>query len=329
MPELVNPATITVDENQMYVTQDVTVLIYSLRDFKLIKKFGKKGEGPREFLMAFGTPVNIDVQTGQLMVISSYKLSYFTKQGEYKREEKTPASLLSNRYVRKIGNKFVGSSINLNSRKENERIKIVYRIFDAGFNPIKQLYKTEQGYEGPKSKIPFNPIYFTLLEPSVYAYDNKIFIAHYGPNEKGMIYVFDTNGQKLYDITPPYDNVIFTEKDKQAYINTHVTQPAKRWYERNKSIYKYGDFFPMRQSFQVVDNKIYIQTFKKSSGGEKTQFLVLDLKGKMLHNIMLPLKYEDAYNPYRFTIKNGRIYQLVEHPEDEEWELHIENLNLN
>jgi uncharacterized protein YlbG (UPF0298 family) len=71
------------------VTQEATVFIYSLKDFKLVKKFGKAGEGPREFRILPQLPLNIDARTDQIIVNSFGKVSYFTKQGEFIKEVKT------------------------------------------------------------------------------------------------------------------------------------------------------------------------------------------------------------------------------------------------
>ena len=50
LPEIINPASITVDNNHIYITDFPSVYIYSLKDCHLIKKFGRRGEGPGEWL---------------------------------------------------------------------------------------------------------------------------------------------------------------------------------------------------------------------------------------------------------------------------------------
>ena len=42
LPDLVNPASVTLDENQLYITEGTSIYIYSLPDFKLIKKWKRK-----------------------------------------------------------------------------------------------------------------------------------------------------------------------------------------------------------------------------------------------------------------------------------------------
>jgi len=77
-----------VDDTQLYVTQEASVFIYSLKDFKLVKKFGSAGQGPQEFFLVPTVPLTIDVQMDQIIAVSIRKVSYFTKQGEFIKEVK-------------------------------------------------------------------------------------------------------------------------------------------------------------------------------------------------------------------------------------------------
>jgi hypothetical protein len=47
--ELSRPQLMEVENDKLFVTEGVNIYIYSLKNFSLIKKFGKDGEGPREF----------------------------------------------------------------------------------------------------------------------------------------------------------------------------------------------------------------------------------------------------------------------------------------
>ncbi len=46
------PSDIKIDEERIYITQHEEIYIYSLKDYRLIKKFGRKGEGPGEFKLS-------------------------------------------------------------------------------------------------------------------------------------------------------------------------------------------------------------------------------------------------------------------------------------
>ena len=90
-PDLLKPTGLVIDEDNLYITEDITVYIFSMKDFKLIKKFGKKGEGPREFnRFAAITPLK-----DKLLINSMSKISYYTKDGEYINEIKVKGGLSS------------------------------------------------------------------------------------------------------------------------------------------------------------------------------------------------------------------------------------------
>ena len=52
--ELSRPSMFLVEFERIYILEDATVYIYSLKNKNLIKKFGKAGEGPGEFKYNMG-----------------------------------------------------------------------------------------------------------------------------------------------------------------------------------------------------------------------------------------------------------------------------------
>ena len=49
LTEINKPGNIVVDGGQILITEFPVVYVYSQKDFSFITKFGKSGEGPREF----------------------------------------------------------------------------------------------------------------------------------------------------------------------------------------------------------------------------------------------------------------------------------------
>ncbi|MCP4215475.1 MAG: hypothetical protein GY765_12545, partial [bacterium] len=47
--DLLKPTSLVVADEQIYITDGPSIYIHSAKDFKLINKFGKVGEGPQEF----------------------------------------------------------------------------------------------------------------------------------------------------------------------------------------------------------------------------------------------------------------------------------------
>jgi hypothetical protein len=71
-----------------------------------------------------------------------------------------------------------------------------------------------------------------------------------------------------------------------------------------------------------VNDKIYINTFLEKN--DKSEFIILDLKGKVLKKTFLLLKKETYFVIYPYFIKNNKLYQVLFNDEVEEWELHVE-----
>ena len=93
-------------------------------------------------------------------------------------------------------------------------------------------------------------------------------------------------------------------------------------YDRIKSRLEFLVYFPALQTFAVADGKIYAVTYGKKYG--KSEVIVLDLKGKLLKTVFLPLHERDdelAMNLENrisrqvtnstFAIKNGKFWENI------------------
>lgn len=80
LPDIMNPNSIVIDNQQIYIVQEVNVFIYSLKDFSLINKFGKAGEGPREFKKVpqpWIPSISLYLAGDKLMINSVGKITFF------------------------------------------------------------------------------------------------------------------------------------------------------------------------------------------------------------------------------------------------------------
>ena len=50
------------------------------------------------------------------------------------------------------------------------------------------------------------------------------------------------------------------------------------------------------------------------------------MDGKYINKKIIPIKYETDIQTYPVYIKNGKLYQLVENNEEDEWELLISDI---
>jgi len=82
LASLNRPSAIEADQYRLFIVEDTSILIYSLEDFKLLKKFGRKGQGPGEFNYI----TSIYLLTDSFLVNSRGKVSFFTKDGNLIKE---------------------------------------------------------------------------------------------------------------------------------------------------------------------------------------------------------------------------------------------------
>ncbi|MFC2155158.1 hypothetical protein ACFLRB_01535 [Acidobacteriota bacterium] len=302
--EVLKPTAIVVDEDQFYINEDTTIFIYSLNDYKLKKKFGKAGEGPEEFLLFSA----VYPQPDHLLVNSFGKISYFKKDGTFIKEIKTKTGRNFLFYPLKEG--FVGRS---RISEENTYYDTV-NIFESELKKGKELGRMKIG--NPQKKLELLKKTLTY-QPN----DNKIFVT----GEEGFVIdVFDHTGKKLYSITREYERVKFNPKIEELFRDGWKKRDPRR-YELLKDKLEFPEFFPEIFSFFIDANKIYVATWKWQK--DKIEFFIFDLKGKLLkHQFISFVFQEDGITPFPVTVKDGKIYQLIEN-EEEDWELHVSKID--
>jgi hypothetical protein len=317
LPEINKPdRDIYMDNERLYVTESTTINIYSLKDFKLIKRFGKQGEGPREFKIdqqrGLGSVI-LNVHTDAILVNSVGRLSWFKKDGTFIKEMKLPNPFSF--ALQPFGNNFVGLGL--------EQGKVIFwalNIYDENLIKIKTLAKSEHTFQRGKGLkvLATNPTHAVYKDKLYTAWENDIDIK-----------VYDTGLKELYAIKHSLKRVKVTEDDKKKIIDyLKNTPPSKDYFEFLKPI-KFPDFYPSVWSIFVTGDILYVMTFSSDDseeGIQKYDILLFDLKGKFLKKIVLPLKMKDPLLPSPFIIHKGKLYQLVENEDEEEWELHISEI---
>jgi hypothetical protein len=309
LKEVVNPDSISVDQNQLYLTDGTSLLIYDLETLKLKKKLGKKGEGPEEFMgnpQSGHPPLRIDVQTKDIIVNSFNKLSFFSKDGTYIKEHRVDS--FTSGFLA-FGKGFVGETLLM----QEERYWLC-NIFDSNLKRGKEIVRVKHYFQGPGQG-------FKVLTASrLYSpYDNKLFVAW---GQEFIIRVYDLDGKELYSIDRKYERVKVTEKVKEGIINYFKTDPnLKEIYPMLKPVI-FPDAYPAIRAMNLDAGKIYAVTYKKNNSDSKTECLIMDLKGKLLNTVYLDLAVKDVFMFYPFTIANDTVYQVVE-SSDDSWELRV------
>ena len=314
LPELMKPVQMKVGQNRLFVSEGTTIYIYSLKDFTLIRKFGKSGEGPREFKVnPFGPPMVIAYGDNKLWVSSDAKLSTWTPDGDFIKEMKVPPFQV----FFPIKDKYVASG---SSPGKNKKVYVNIALYDANLKMIKELYQSDWEV-GPNFSWSFPMGAFTYVP-----YKNKIYLI--AAREGFAIDVFDLQGNKTESIRKEYQELKVPASYKSDILKWFQTSPEfKQFFEFFKQRLAFKSHFPPIQWMLVNDDRIYVFTFMQKDG--LTECRILDLRGTELKRVFLPLKKGILGNSFDlpiFTIANQAFYTIIENDEEEVWELHLVDL---
>lgn len=311
---LARPEKIVVDEDALYVLEGAYVFIYSLKDCRLIKKFGKKGNGPGELNPLLRYKLHMEVFNEEIILNSRFKIVFYTSRGEFKKEKRIPFTVLQ---VIPIDENFAIIKQVFNEKGTNS---VGLEFYDSGFKKFKTAYSRTYPHFRKSGRIDMLPHLIFIRK-----YDNKIFSF----DQKGdfVINVYDSSGKHFKKIKAEYKK----RKVTKEYINKTWEWARKdirlrSLSEERRRMAYFPDYFPVMKNFVVNDNKIYVHTYQMKTGEDKSEFVIIDFKGKILKKIYL--KGADIntieFAPYSF--KKGKYFCLFENPETEKIELHIEKI---
>ena len=149
-----------------------------------------------------------------------------------------------------------------------------------------------------------------------YVYKNRI----YALNEKGEVNIFDDSGKKLRNISFSKEKVKFTKTDEKEIRKLMKKEMPAGQYEAVKHIFTFPEYFPELLNIIVSNDTIYLITFKKEQ--DKYETYIHDLKGKLIKKTFIQFKLRNGIQPYPFDVNNGKVIQLIENEDTEDWELH-------
>jgi DNA-binding beta-propeller fold protein YncE len=311
LPALLHPDSIISYNDRIYITDVESIYILSTVDFQLLRKFGQKGEGPKEFKLnpAGVSKLVLDFHSDIILVNSLGRVSFYNLTGDYIKE----IQIQSGNHFRQFGNGYVGYA----TANANKRIYVTINFYDTSFHWLKEIYRKKY-YVQPNKRFNLVKLGCGNARRAIYrTYNEKLYIE----GEEDTIQVFNKLGKEEYVIKLVYQKLKITEKHKKMILKdlqTHFTSPLMQKLIREKGYFP--EYFPAR-IFNIADNRIFIPTYKKQKG--KTEFIVLDLRGKLLKRVDIPFADRQMLLPYPYYVRDGRLYQLVDNKDTEVWELHI------
>ena len=320
-PDVVKPERMLIDGDNLVIGLQYSVQVYSLKDFKLKTEFGKKGEGPGELR---DTPLVFALPDSYLLFAWG-KLVWFSKNGELLKEMKVNTGFHE---VRPLKENFIAAQMFHDTQSDvfsqkyyllNSKAEIIKEVYH---NPNRDACSSDD--HGVFKK-------FIMVHHYLYVcgYDDKIFIAD---TKKGFfIDVYDYKGNHLYSINKNIEKIKIGEDFKKKIIaDLRKTAIGNRVWPRIKNVLTFHEYFPAIRSFLVLDGKIYVTTYKEKD--DKHELIVLDLKGNILKKVFLSLKswriwQSNTRQVDLFTIKDGKLYELIDNEAKELYELHVTDLN--
>lgn len=309
LEELVAPDGIAVSGERIYITEETSLYIYDRDSLNLIKKVGKPGEGPGEFMLNVMNGYErliLDVRPSGLMANSMGKITFLDmKDGAFVKEIKVSPP---HNYIFRLGSGFVGQAMD---REKDLQYRSV-NLYDSKVKKVKQLMRVRHHFQIQEGLRLFEAaLRYAVLGDRVYVTWDKDF----------LIRVFDKEGKDMGSIKHEYTPVKISQKDKDNVENfLRTNRKYKPLFERFQIKLIFPDYYPAIDNILTDGDKLYIVTYGLS--GEYTEGLLLDQAGKLVKRVKLPLigRREFELNPY--TIADHKFYQLVEDG-DEHWQLKV------
>jgi len=175
-----------------------------------------------------------------------------------------------------------------------------------------------------------------IVIPTPYIYlhstGDRLFV-NGGNQREFQIEVFDRSGNPLPPVKMPYERLKLSASFKNELLDWFKSDP--RFRNMPPAIFQRLHFLEILPAIRDVfaahtpeGGRVYVQTYARQA--ENSEFFVFDFKGKLLKKAFLPttpgakvkLNHERV-----FTFHNDKYYYLLENPETEEWELHMQELN--
>ncbi len=298
------PSYITADSTNLYVVDGAAVKIFSLKDYSKTGEFGKKGSGPGEFQAGRrGSPqIIVNPLEDNLQIYNARRHLFFSKTGKYLKENKigkrtsplTPfkGGFLGTMFAR-ADNGFVVKFVWLDGKYDNVKELAAWsRNRSRGFNIFGQSIK----YAGVKDRI----FWFDA--------------------DKGVINSADKSGKSFGASEIKITKRELTDSDNED-IREYFKLRFGNFYNRMKDRMQFPEFFPGVMSMAGDAGKLCIITWNVKDG--KREVILCNAKGKEIKRGFYPIAMENAMNIAPYFFKEGKIHQIVENEDEEEWELSV------
>ncbi len=304
LPDIMKPKNIVVNENRLYVSDEYRIFVYSLDDFRLLHRVGKKGKGPGEFSF---TP-SLYFYKDKLRAMGGGKIIIYSKEMNVIQEKKM--MFFASR-IRPFGNNY----LMVHDEEDKKSRFSTVSVFDTDFKKIKTLAHGKKWEKERKSNendpvVLVGPIFRALCS------GDKAYIAD---GRKGFhIEIYDLEGNRIKEIIKNVKPVKTGESQKRNRLNEVRRAPViiKRW-EQLKNRIAFPEYLPLMRDIHLGEKNLFVKTWGIKDGRE--EYMVFDLDGNEITAIYLP-----AAMRFNYTFAGNTFYYIKENEETGEWELYCE-----
>jgi len=288
-----------VENDDVFLSDRESILVYSLKDGHLRRRIGQRGQGPGEFIIG---PLSLTVVDDRLIAGDFRRIIIFSLQGDYLGQVREPALLGPYNFL-PVGSNFVGFAMERQEdgsfsapmgyiyNQEGKVLQKFYRDMPVGAPPPPP---PGGGAPTKKQDVPLIKDYTDYT-----VYKNRIYVAD---SRKGLfISVFDERGKFLYAIKPQVEKIRVPKGLKDSFLQEAKARNPQYWDFFNPV---FPEFFPPFIGFKIDDDKIYVIT--PAQKDEKYEVIVMSLKGQILErSFCFPLKPQ-----YDFLAVFNRTYDV-------------------
>lgn len=316
LPQLARPEQILMKDNRLYVLDGIHVYIYTMENFKLAKKLGKKGHGPGEMIQNEEVHARMVLVDNGVFISNPLKSVTLDLEGKVIHEKRSPFFMMQSfPFHDKIAvTRFVHDEV-----EDTNRVKTL--LVDKNLeNPMELCsYDHPNSFSRGRIYVPFTTIIMRN-------YGGKLY-THFRLNSS-RIQVWDSQGKRIQVIEPPIPSIKLTPVHKTKIMQWFERSPRTKEmptavFERIKKLFVFHKTFPKIRNYHVEQDRIYIRT--NQSKDNTHQFLVLNLKGKLLKEMYLPEGDNEIISigsTKLYCFRGNTYYYITENEDSEMWELH-------
>jgi hypothetical protein len=308
MREVSVPQLVTIESDELFLVDGESgtrVLVYSLSDLALERALGGDGDGPGQFRVRPGHRVGLDVTPERILVTGGSKIALFDRGGRLLSE--VPFPFWTQWDFKSFGDGFVGEG------SDPSDYSYLLNLYDSELRATKELLRVPNpvGAEGGPIHVLTTSLQYQVAGDEVFAW---------GHTPELVVEVFDSAGEKLRTLSPPYDRIPVTEQIRAMILESYTANPgfADQTDELRERIV-FPSHFPAIWDGYVDDGLLYLLTYERQ--GWQFKMLRFDAHGNALGSTLVPVRLSPANTPYPATVYRGTWYQIARNHETGEWDL--------